>query len=416
MRISLKCYLTTENFVSSCTIALLLAMALRGSSFGDQQTKFLLICPMLIITIVAITNKGILNFRIEWLYIYLFIFCVFSLLSSFWALSPSLAIQAGKHLIYTLYCIFALSLYYSNRHSIDSLLKSLMFCGYILLIIVFILYGSNFIGAMLRMGARMRTDYINPNTVGVYVSNSILINIYYIIYKKEIRIWSLFLLPAFLIIAFAGSKKSVLILIIGMLMLIELYILRKEDTSKRIVKTFALIGVILLLLFLLSSLPMFALLVKRITILFDTFSGKVSNGSTAERLEMIQYGFLLFKEHFLVGIDMNNSWVYKYGMYLHNNYIELLADGGIIGFICYYIIYIHVLFLLIKNQDKYNDEYCICIVSIITNMIIELGMIQYDSKTIYVYFLMYYIEARILRLNKHNRMFSKTRKCKSVNV
>ena len=77
---------------------------------------------------------------------------------------------------------------------------------------------------------------------------------------------------------------------------------------------------------------------------------------------MRSYGILYY-----IGIGMNNSWVYKYGMYLHNNYIELLADGGIIGFICYYIMYIHVLFLLTKNKDKYNDEYCMCIVSIITN-------------------------------------------------
>ena len=191
---------------------------------------------------------------------------------------------------------------------------------------------------------------------------------------------------------------------------VDLYILRKGDISKHIVKTFALIGVILLLFCLLSLLPMFALLVKRITILFDTFSGKVSKGSTAIRLTMIQYGFSLFKEHSLVGIGMNNSWVYKYGMYLHNNYIELLADGGIIGFICYYIMYIHVLFLLTKNKDKYNDEYCMCIVSIITNMITEFGMVQYDSKAIYVYFLMYYIEARILRLNRHNSDVLKSEK------
>ena len=69
--------------------------------------------------------------------------------------------------------------------------------------------------------------------------------------------------------------------------------------------------------------------------------------------------------------------------YLHNNFVELLASGGIIGFGIYYGI---ILYLIIKltpfalKKDSFSDA---CLVILIVHTIADYGTVSYYNKGTY---------------------------------
>ena len=67
--------------------------------------------------------------------------------------------------------------------------------------------------------------------------------------------------------------------------------------------------------------------------------------STAVRDQMRRVGLQVFKENPIVGIGFGNT--YLYGVedysYFHDNYVEVLSSGGILGFIIYYGMYGYII-------------------------------------------------------------------------
>lgn len=83
--------------------------------------------------------------------------------------------------------------------------------------------------------------------------------------------------------------------------------------------------------------------------------------------------------------------------YLHNNYVEMLVDGGLIGFIIYYSIYIKLIINLIKNKAKGDRFIAISLVMVALMLISEYGSVSYYEKNTYFYFMILYLEIEIVR-------------------
>ena len=75
--------------------------------------------------------------------------------------------------------------------------------------------------------------------------------------------------------------------------------------------------------------------------------------------------------------------------YLHNNYMEMLACGGIVGFLIHYWIYVYLLRVYIKNFKHHEKEFNICFVLLIFKLIMDIGAVSYYSKTTYFYLLLF---------------------------
>lgn len=83
-----------------------------------------------------------------------------------------------------------------------------------------------------------------------------------------------------------------------------------------------------------------------------TGNGEIDH-SAQVRQDMFKLGISIFKDNPIFGIGMGQcSYLYtKYighDCYLHNNYAELLANGGVVGTYLFYRIYLSV----IKTKKK----------------------------------------------------------------
>lgn len=143
--------------------------------------------------------------------------------------------------------------------------------------------------------------------------------------------------------------------------------------------------------------------------------GEIDN-STSTRLELIKLGIHIFKGHPLYGIGMDNaktiteSIFNKTDYYLHNNYIELLADGGIIGFIMYYWFYVLILLKLIHFKNFKNGYYNICLILFLLFLIMDYGSVSYISKERYFYILILYLQCRNMNISQEKTI--KPTRCK----
>ena len=83
---------------------------------------------------------------------------------------------------------------------------------------------------------------------------------------------------------------------------------------------------------------MFSEVLDRMSNMVEAFTGTGGDSSTIIRLALVDIGWDLFYQSPITGVGINNPSVYTFfvygkdNYYLHNNYIELLAGTGVIGY------------------------------------------------------------------------------------
>jgi O-antigen ligase len=113
-------------------------------------------------------------------------------------------------------------------------------------------------------------------------------------------------------------------------------------------------------------------LVMNIPALYNSIGIRIENiikviiiGSTNEasfntRQKLIEKGVLAYKQKPILGWGLDN---FRYvinngGYYAHNNFVEILVNGGIVGFCFYYLKYFYLILLTyICKKHKTKDEY-----------------------------------------------------------
>ena len=156
----------------------------------------------------------------------------------------------------------------------------------------------------------------------------------------------------------------------------------------------------------LMSLEAFSGIEKRMDGMVALFTGRgVVDSSSWLRYEYIKLGINIFKENPIIGVGMGNARIfasryYGHDAYLHNNYVELLANGGILGFISYYCIYYIVIKNLVK-YFKYREKYTVVVIVLVfMQLIIDYGSVSYYYKNTIFYFLIFFICIRKMKERK----------------
>ena len=153
----------------------------------------------------------------------------------------------------------------------------------------------------------------------------------------------------------------------------------------------------------LLQLPIFDGVMDRMESLMAGWTGEGDTDSSADmRNRMIALGWRTFLEHPVGGIGMGCAHILArrelaFDSYLHNNFVELLAGGGLIAFFLYYAMYAYLIVNMIKYRNFRDNEFWLCAILITLLLIMDYGMVSYTSKQTYYYFMVFFLMVKNLK-------------------
>lgn len=157
------------------------------------------------------------------------------------------------------------------------------------------------------------------------------------------------------ILAFCGSRGA--LILVAFSILCDIFA-KKERFRIKVMKFITLITVFYgIYLMMIYNDALFSILGKRLIKFGDLYQYGGLYAAENERILLILEGLRLFVERPLFGYGYNgfilNTDFGASNLYSHNDYIECLVEIGIIGFICYYSIYLFFVMkyrLLVKKE------------------------------------------------------------------
>lgn len=395
-----------ETVLNLLTIMLLSAIYIFGNYIWGKY--IILIISFIIFSFSTIRNKGKYKINIDIYVVMMGIWISFTFFSAIWALNPYDSIQKGITFIQILVCMYILYNAYSENMNVKALLNCLMYTSYIVSIYAINYYGIDVIIKHLERANRLENSFINSNTLGIMVAIGILIRFNQYLSKKKMKITDIFLISNIIILIASQSKKAIIAMIIG---IIGILILENWNYSKKkiiaIFKILIKVGLVIFIIMQLSHLPIFSGVTNRFYLAFESiFKDSGQAGSSTEiRKKMIEIGLNQFKKTPVLGIGIGNPHYLalnymNYDAYLHNNYVELLAGGGIFGVCIYYGIYLYIIIELFINKKFKNKEYNFICILLILFLFMDVGMVSSYEKITYFYFMMFFLEIKILKKGK----------------
>ena len=378
--------------------------ALRLTDLGESKNTLYFLSLVLLAAAAAAVHRSELRIRINRLHIYILVFAAFTYLSSFWAAKPGLTIPKFNRLIFILGEMLIIAMLDGGRRNVELMLKCIMYGGYAIVFYIILHSGWSSIISILADSKRLANDLLNANYLGMAAAYSIIINFYLILYvNRRIGPLDLLAVPTAAVLLASGSRKALVVLALGF---VGLYLMRKWDDKKAIrsfLKILLLVPFLALGLYLVSRLPAFSGINTRMNDLIKALTGDVTRKNSAWlRMQYNKLGMELFRANPLRGVGIGNSNYYTlplYGHdhYLHNNYAELLACGGLIGFTIYYSIFAAILFTMIKYRKHRTREYDVCLVLLVIWLIMDYGCVRYFARETYLFLTVFSFEARNLR-------------------
>ena len=216
--------------------------------------------------------------------------------------------------------------------------------------------------------------------------------------------------------AFAsGSRKALLLLIVGLAMVAYHKFSSGSGTSKYLkifLGTFAIIiGIVVIL-----STDIARTSVERFSM--SMASDDSMDGSTQLRIEFIKNGLEHFWDHPYLGWGLGNSYVVNaiflgFNMYSHSDIIELLINGGAVGFILYYGL-VYKVFKQHLYYMKHNREDSVVFISfvvLVLHFISSMAAVSYyNSIPNYVYWILWITVLETRGRKENNEILSKSNK------
>lgn len=394
--------LNTNNIINLLTVLLICSFVVFTSYSWGRYVVFG--CTFLIFFVQGLRDGGKYSLRFPVMFVIMFVFALYSFTSSVWAERPSDSITIAKTLFETLLMIYIVyNCYRDGAHNISDLLKCIKWAGYVISIYTILYYGFDSLVMTAINEVRLDNSYANVNTIGMLSAICVVIQIDEFIREKSWKWGALFCIPAIFIVALTQSRKALLVVVFGILLCFLLHNLESKNLKKTIAKLLIIVPVTVILLQLLVYMPIFSGAMERMDALLAGIMGEGrADSSTLIRNRMIEIGWEQFLETPLGGMGMANPHILsqvhlRTDAYLHNNFIELLAGGGIIGFAIYYSMYVYVFVMLWKFRQHKNKEYFICLIMAMILLVLDYGMVSYYQKIRYVYLLVLFLEIDALK-------------------
>nr|WP_295793700.1 O-antigen ligase family protein [uncultured Veillonella sp.] len=362
-------------------LSLTISFALGDANYGAYV---LFVCLFGLIICYLIREQGVIKFRLTWMHGYMLLFIGACYLSTINAIEPSVALSRSFDIVKIFFMLIILYMCYQDKKSVDTLLKIGMWTGYIVCFYTVYFYGLDYFITVLSSSARIANDALNANTVGLLGANAIVMTLYYMLYDRP-RWWNIIALPTLGILAATGSRKALVFVVVGTVLLFVFKSLRSTNVVNSIAKIIGSLLALTLVGIAVLQLPMFSEVLDRMSSMVDAFSGTGGDSSTIIRMALVDIGWDLFYQSPITGVGVNNPSVFTYfvygkeNYYLHNNYIELLAGTGVIGLLAYYSMYIYIAYNLIRYRNFHSNEYVMVLILFLSQIVMDMGMVSYDK-------------------------------------
>ena len=348
-------------------------------------------------------NRGEISLRFTPYVAMNVLFICFSLLSSFWAINALDSVIMVRTLIRVFICAYMLYLTYLNIPEMDvsMLLKAVMWAGYIISLYTLFFYGlDTIIAAGSSTNLRIENVFSNVNTIGMACALScvIQINLKYLRPQDHLFPSALLMVPSVVVVAATQSRKALVFLIVGALG----YVFVKATKSPKsiFIKCFKILLWILILAFVLYwilQLEVFDGIRKRMEAMLNAVLGNdKADHSTILRNNLRTLGLTWFLKYPIGGIGIANPHIlanqyYAIDAYLHDNFVELLCGGGIIGFCIYYAMYVYLFRQLWKYRKVNKQRVAFFALWLGLMLAMNFGMVTYYSKAQSFYLMVHFV-------------------------
>ena len=319
-----------------------------------------------------------LSFFVGWAVAF-FALCV---LACLWALDMETSFNSMKTLLLVYVSHVLISSVLQSKEDINGILMANLLALLVMALYILFTLDLSQLGED-RIGVDTHGDYWNANDIGLKLCVGLAIALYFAFKYKKIwqRILFLFMAVLFGYLAlYTGSRK---VLIMMMLIIILLFWLKAKRHKIRafVIAVACAVGVYLLVM---NVEPLYNVLGVRVEEMLNGLFGEGTNeGSFNLRNEMIEMGWNWFLKRPIFGYGINNFRVLYESVtgvstYAHNNFIEILVSGGVVGFILYYSIYAYLLVKLFKPTFKERDLLSIILFSVnIVLLVLQISLISY---------------------------------------
>ena len=318
-------------------------------------------------------------------------FAFFCISSAVWAKNSAASVSKGVTVAEIVLCMSIVFLCYLEENSSRDLLRAIKWSGAVICVYSIYYYGSSKFLAMVLGTLRIGNDYANANAIGMWAAISVILYIYFIL-KEGIYLSDVTIVLPLALVAMSQSRTALIETVAGVLLIVFFRYRDREHFFKGVLKVFFALCIVLGIIVLLAQMEAFSGMRERMISLIDYSQGKqVREGSAIQRSLYIHAGLEQFKKTPLIGIGIGNTneitqAVTGHNSYLHNNFVELLASGGIIGFSIYYSITGYLLIKLLPYAMKKDSVSDICVIVLLVHTLSDYGTVSYYTKNTYYIF------------------------------
>ena len=335
---------------------------------------------MVLVGIVFVGKKSQvkLSFFVGWAVAF-FMFC---LLACLWALDMDSSFDVMKTLLLVFVSHVLISSVLQSKEDVNGILMANLIALLVMALYILFTLDLSQLGED-RIGVDTHGEYWNANDLGLKLCVGLAISLYFAFkYKKN---WQriLFLAVAVLfgyLALYTGSRKVLIMIMLTLILLFWLKAKRHRITAFLIAIACA-VGLYILVM---NVEPLYNVLGWRVEeMLNGLLYGGTNEGSFNLRNQMIEKGWGYFLERPIFGHGINNFRVLhgaetNFSTYAHNNFIEILVSGGIVGFVIYYSIYAYLLIKLFKPTFKERELLSIILFSSnIILLVLQVALVSY---------------------------------------
>lgn len=357
-------------------------------------------CCGLLLCIMVLRNRGRIRVPITLFHVMVMLFALFCFVSSLWAKNGAESRSKAISILEILICMTIVFWRYCDSESSRDILSVIMWSSVIVTLYSLYYYGISRFLAMASGTIRIGNDYANSNAIGMWAAISTVLFIYFIL-NEGMKLKYIAVIMPIMLVAFSQSRTAFIELIIGILLVVFFRYREKEHFFQGIFRIVFVILVIVAVIFFVSRFQVFSGLNERIQSLVAYSQGKsVREGSVIQRELYIQAGWKQFLKTPIVGVGIGNTSqitmaVTGHSTYLHNNFVELLASGGIVGFGIYYEMILYLIIKLIPfalKKESFSDA---CLIVLIVHTIADYGTVSYYTKGTYFILVLCFLQVYI---------------------